>query len=176
MNILGQKGFTLLEILVALAIGGLIVPATAASIWQIVTGTSGVNTSLIVQQDLDIASSWFTRDLSQTLNTDVVSDDPPVSSMSLSWIDETKAGETSPVHCVRYYVEPATTLLKRNYDGGSGSDCTVDGTVGIVGRYVDSILFSRSGDFITVAITSSQGGEATALSYFVTPRSDKGIQ
>ena len=172
MNMLGQKGFTLLEILVAPAIGGLIVPATSAAIWQIATSTSGINTSFIVQQDLDIASSWFARDLSQTRTTDVVSDDPPVSSMSVGWLDETADGSA---HCVRYYVEDGTTLLKRNFDGGGGVDCMVDGTLNTVGRYVASILFSRSGDFITVAITSSQGGEATALSYFVTPRSDKGI-
>ena len=176
MSMLGQKGFTLLEILVALAIGGLIVPATTAAIWQIATGTARVNTSLIVQQDLDIASSWFTRDLSQTRTTDVVDkllvpETTPVDSMIVGWVDETADGSA---HCVRYYVEDG--LLKRNYDGGGGTDCMVDGTVGIVGRYVAEIWFSRSGDFITVAITTSQGGDTKALSYFVTPRSDNEIE
>ena len=176
MKMRGQHGFTLIELMLAMAISGTVLSVVVSGIFQIVTGTARINTDLIIQQDIDSASSWFRRDLSQAQATDVEDGAPSEPSMVVSWIDETVAGAASPNHCVRYYVEPGTTLLKRNYDGGSGTDCTIDGAIATVGRYVEDIQFSRSGKFISIAITSSLGERTQSLNYFVTPRPDGDLQ
>lgn len=167
----GQRGFTLIEMLVAVAIAGLIAPAIVSAIFQMSRGSADIQSSLVVHQDIDVASSYFSRDLSQAMTTDLAGDGSTAPSMRVSWNDQTSwAATLGEPHCARYYIEPGTTLLKRNSDGAS--DCAVDGTVSIVGRHVADVRFSRSGDFITVLIKSSLGGQAQTLTYFVTARAD----
>jgi len=175
VNMRGQWGFTLVEILVAMAIAAAIAPPVVSTIFQITRGTADIRASLVVQQDIDTASTYFTRDLSQAVTTDVVDNDPPVSSMRISWTDETSwAATDAEPHCANYYIEPGTTLLMRNYDGAN--DCALDGTVSIVGRRVADIQFSRSGKFVTIVMKSSLGDAAQTLTYFVTPRADGALQ
>ena len=170
-----QRGFTLIEILVAAAIAGLIAPPVVSAIFQMTRGTADIQSNLVVQQDVDIAASYFTRDLSQAMTTDVVDLAPPVPSMRVSWTDQTSwAATLGEPHCANYYIDPGTTNLMRNSDGAS--DCAVDGTVTIVGRRVADVQFSRSGKFITILIKSSLGGKAQTLTYFVTPRTDGALQ
>ena len=164
---LEQRGFTLIEILVAMAIGGLIMPVVVSAIFQVSTSTARVNTDFVILADIDAASSWFNRDLAQANTTDVLDGAPAVNTMRVDWTDQTGwATEGQEAHYVNYYIESGTTLLKRDYDG----------TVSTVARRIADIQFSRSGTFITVTITSSLGGQAETLSYFVTPRADGALQ
>jgi len=163
----GQRGFTLIEVLVMIAVGGMIIPVVVAAIFNVVHGTIGLRNDFVIQQDIDTASSWFNRDLSLAQTTDVVDGQPPVNQMRVDWIDMTGwAEQGGGGHFAEYYIEPGTTLLKRNYDG----------TVSIVARYVGDIEFSRSGRFITIAITSTYREQTEALVYFVTPRADGALQ
>ena len=130
-------------------------------------GTARVNNELVIQQDIDRASSWFNRDLSQAQTTDVVDGNPPVNSMRVDWVDLTGWATTgAESHYVEYDIVSGTTNLKREQDGSSG----------IVARYVSNIEFSRSGNLITVSITSTFGGGVEKLNYFVTPRTDGALQ
>ena len=88
MSMLGRRGFTLIEILVAMAIAGLVLPALVSSIYQMTRGTTTARLDFIIQQDIDVASTWFNRDLSQALTTDVADGAAPVNSMRVDWIDQ----------------------------------------------------------------------------------------
>ena len=161
----GQRGFTLIEVLVMIAIGGMIIPVVVAAIFNIVHGTINIRNDFVVQQDIDGASSWFSRDLSQAQTTDVVDGALPVNQMRVDWIDMTGWAEQGGAgHFVEYTV--SGTNLMRNYDGTSN----------IVARHVADIKFSRSGKFITVAITSTYREQTESLVYFVTPRADGAFQ
>ncbi len=174
MSLSRQQGFTIFELMVAMAIGGLIMPVMVGSIIQINRGTSQVNDNAVVQQDIDNASSWFTRDLSLAKTTDVLDGASAVSSMRVSWVDETGwAVEGGEAHCAKYSIQTGTTRLERNYDGGN--NCANPGTITIIARNVESILFSRSGNFITVAITSTLQDETENISYFVNTRIDASL-
>ena len=163
----GQRGFTIVELLVGMAISGMIMSAIVSGIYQMIHGTARVNNDLIVQQDIDRASSWFNRDLSQAQTTDVVDLATPVNSMRIDWVDQTGwATSGAEDHYVEYDIVPGTTNLKREVDGQSH----------IVARYIADIEFSRSGNLITVSITSSFGGGVEKLNYFVTPRTDGALQ
>lgn len=155
-----QFGFTIVELLVALGISGLILPVILTSIWQITRGTTEINNALVVQQDIELASSWFTRDLSLAFSSDVpVEPASPADHMRVDWVDQTGWAVTgSEAHYVEYTL--AAPLLIRNYDG----------TTSIVARHVSSIAFSRVGSFITISMTSTSEDQAVSLSYFVDPR------
>ena len=154
-----QSGFTLVELLVALGIMSLMLPTVITSIYQIARGTTRITNELRIQQDIELASSWFTRDLALAKTTDVDDSVPPVTSMRVDWVDETGwAVEGSESHYVEYTL--IAPNLYRNYDGN----------ISIVARYVSSIAFSREGTYITIAMTSTSEDRSVSLSYFVEPR------
>ena len=97
----------------------------------------------------------------------------PVNSMVVAWTDETGYVLDDPsyvpgdeLHCIKYSL--SGTNLLRNYDGAN--TCAAAGTVTIVARHVADIQFSRVGNFITVAITSSYEDVTIPLNYFIAPR------
>ena len=58
----GERGFTLVELLITIAITGLIAGVVGASVQNIVTITDYGNDELIVTDELQQASHWFTVD------------------------------------------------------------------------------------------------------------------
>ena len=58
----GQKGFTLPELLITVAITGLIVSFLGAAIYQIVTVTDYSNQRIMAMHELQNAAHWFSRD------------------------------------------------------------------------------------------------------------------
>ena len=147
-----------------MAIGGLIVPVVVSGIFTIIRGTDRINANLVVLQDIDGASAWINRDLSQALTTNL-NDGETLPTMRVDWVDQTGwATQSAEAHFVEYTL--SGTVLKREYDGADQ----------IVARRIADIQFSRSGKFITVAITSSLRATTESLTYFVTPRTDGALQ
>jgi len=58
----GERGFTLVELLIATAITGLIVGVLGTAIYQIVTVTDYGNERLIAMHELQNAAHWFNLD------------------------------------------------------------------------------------------------------------------
>ena len=162
MSIHNEKGFTLLELMAATAVMGLILPLVITFTFQVIRGTARIQQDLVIQQDLDNASTWFSRDLSQAQIIDLDDVGTPSSSVRMDWVDETGWGADSgnPAHYVAYSL--VETDLQRIYDG----------VTSIVGRNVASITFSRTGDVVTVSITSAYSGATATLDYYITPRTD----
>ncbi len=165
MSTPGQRGFTVLELLLVVFVVGLVVPVVLTMVIQMSRGTNRINTEMVIQNEVDTASGWFSRDLSQARTTDVA-DDPDISvnHMRVGWDDKTGwAVPGQEAHYAEYTL--SGTNLMRDYDGIPTT----------VARYVADIQFSRDGDFISVVITSSLSDQGHTLSYFVTPRADAGI-
>lgn len=164
-----QRGFTVVELVLVMALGALLMPVTVTSIFQIVRGTDRTNTENVALADIDSASTWIGRDLTMGrtfLDPDTLA--PLISCSSgtgpklrAEWVDKTLWGASTPDHYLEYYVEPGTTRLARKYDG----------IVSIAGRRVASISFCRnSGGFVQVNITSFADGVApsTKTRFFYT--------
>ena len=147
-----------------MAISGLIVPVIVSGIFAVTRGTQQINTDLVILQDIDGASAWINRDLSQALTTNL-NESETLNTMRVDWVDLTGwAVEGAESHFAEYTL--SGTNLLREYDGETQ----------IVARRVANIEFSRVGNFVTVAITSTLRDTTESLSYFVTPRTDGALQ
>ena len=136
----GQRGFTLVEMIVALGIMGIIVPALGLAIFQMTNFTSRGNAQLATNDDLGVSMRWLDRDIQMAQTTDLVDAAPPVGSLTLNWTDE--FGGAAAPHTTVYSL--VGTELTRTYDGNTHS----------IARDVSSVQFSIQSKLLTVTLTS----------------------
>ncbi len=136
-----QKGFTLVEVLVVLAVSGVLLTGLITSIFQVATFTDRSNSQVVALTDLNHAALSIKKDLMMTQNTDLT--DVSQSSVWLGWTDYTSF-ETGNLTHSSSYVLSGTELLR-----------TYDGTVGIAGRNITSVGFTKNGRVIDVVITAA---------------------
>jgi prepilin-type N-terminal cleavage/methylation domain-containing protein len=151
---MNQKGFTLIEMLVALAVGTVILLGVVGAIFMVMRGTPDLREKVAALADIERAAHWLTRDVTMGQETNLVNNDPPVSQMTVTWNDYTKAAELeeSVSHSVSYTWSSETGELERNYDG----------SITIVGSYLTNVGFSINDSSVTVVLTSSINGESSS--------------
>jgi type II secretory pathway pseudopilin PulG len=120
---LGEKGFAYIELLLAIAITGLVSVAASASIFQIFGGTEHNSEHITAVGQVENAGYWISRDaqMAQSVATDSL--EPP-DFLIITWTEWDVAGE--PVyHSARYFFEDLTDgigSLKRSYWSSAGAD------------------------------------------------------
>ena len=143
-----QKGFTLVEILVTLAVGSLIMTGALMSIYQVITGTDRSNSQVVSLTDVTNAARAIKEDLMVTQSSNLTDEDPvPQGSVTLTWIDYTNFSSDNESYHSSSYTLSGTELL-RNYDG----------TTKIVGRHISSIGFIQNGRVVTCNLTATGPG------------------
>jgi len=148
-----QKGFTLLEILLVLAVGGILMVGVIVAIFQTAAITAESSTQITALEDIKKVASRVSKDIRVAATTDLEDDGSVLDSLTLdwtSWYDEN--GELNPVPHSISYPPPSGGTLQRNYDDGD--------LITTVGSYISNIEFSLKGNIITMAITSSPRGNA----------------
>jgi len=145
---MNQKGFTLIEILVAMVVGGMVMAVALLSTYQVVWGSARASDQVVALTDVNFAALWIKQDLQMAQNTDLIDGDPvPKSSISLRWVDATDfEPEEDRNHSCNYTL--SGNELLRNYDG----------TVTVVGRYISSIGFTQNGKVVTCDVTATGPG------------------
>jgi len=139
-----EKGFTLIEMALALAVGTVILTGAVMGIYQILVATGRANNQVVALTDLSRAALSIRNDLLMAQTTDFV-DGVPKSSANLTWTDYTTSfGSTTwTPHFSTYSL--IGKQLRRNYDGIES----------VVGRNITSISFTQNGRSISVTISSS---------------------
>jgi len=149
-----QKGFTLLEVVLMSAIGGLLLTGVVTGIIQVVTGTSRSNSQVVADTDINTAALSIRNDLMMTQTTTLTPSDPvPQSEVTLSWTDYTGFESTEPTVHTSHYILQGTGELLRTYDESP--------TPQIVGRhitYLDFRLDVVDDAIIHVTITATGPG------------------
>ena len=145
---MNQKGFTLIEIMAVMAVGGMIMTVALLSIYQVVWGSARTNDQVAALTDVNYASLWIKKDLQMAQYTDLTEGVPQQGSVTLSWIDNTGfvEEEEDRTHSANYTL--SGTELVRSYDG----------TPRVVGRYISDIWFTQEGRVITCSITATGPG------------------
>ena len=160
----GQRGFTLIEVIVALAITGLIsVGATTATVQVLSQSSSDSNYTTASRHTMN-AIYWVSRDaqMSQTVEPGGPSGFP----LTLSWVEWDNSE-----HQVIYSIEG--DKLKRSYSINGGGTAQ-----SVVARYINSVSGNTTCEFaggvLTVKVTATVGDGSHALSVAkvreITPR------
>ena len=169
-----QRGFTLLELVVGLAVAGLVMPLIASSIFQLTKGTEQISARTVATADVASLAPWLHRDLAvartivdpatQAPLIDCASGTQP--SILATWTDQTGWGAADPEHYAEYSIGPGTTVVMREYDGA----------VGVVARHVTALAFCRdAAGLVRLAVTSTVQGTTAytkSLSFSVAPRAE----
>lgn len=147
-----QKGFTLLELMVAIPIGAAVLLVFSYSFFQIMGSREDVSNKSVAMADIDNAIHWITQDLVMAQDTSLQDGADPVSSFSATWSDLTHwaADEGSIDYSVNYYL--SGTQLIRNYSGNITGERTI-----IAGRYITHVGFSLDSRVFTVTLVSQPG-------------------
>ena len=127
----GQRGLSLVELVVAVAVTGIIVVFLGTAIYQMITITGYGNSRLTALHELQNAAHWFTRDGQRAVSADA-------SGGLLLTISESLS--------ITYSL--AGTELRRD-PGGNPM---------VLARNISSAAFSVDSRTVTMSLTSSPGG------------------
>lgn len=168
------RGFTLLELVIGMAVAGLVMPLIASSVFQLTKGTEQISARTVATADVANLAPWLHRDLAvaQTIVDpatlapliDCTSGTQP--SIRVLWTDQTGWGAADPDHYAEYAIVPGTTVLTREYDGA----------VGVVARHVTGLAFCEdAAGLVRLDVNSTVQGTTAytrSLSFYVAPRGE----
>ncbi len=163
-----QKGFTLIELIITIAIAGIIGGAATLAVHQVITIPTISNDHNIAINQVRNAVHWISRDV-QGADPDSTSTSP---FLSLALVDWESASETWTTHNITYSLEDMTgTELKelwRDYDNGT--------TQRLIAQYIDqdnsSCTWDDTNNVLTVTITAQVGNSTETRTFEVKPRRD----
>jgi len=154
----GEKGFTIIELIIALSIMVLASGAAGAAIFQIFGNTERNSNYMTVSSQVQNAGYWISRDaqMALTINTDNLTS--PVF-LEINWTEDA-AGENPIYHSANYTIEDITDnigILKRKHITSAGLNEET-----LVAKYIyydpldtdNSTQASYSGSLLTVQLTS----------------------
>ncbi|MFA4836698.1 MAG: type II secretion system protein [Dehalococcoidia bacterium] len=132
-----QSGFTVVELLVAVAISGVIASLMGTAIYQFFTVTGRGSDEMTAVHNIQNAAHWFSIDGQQARPLPAPIADS--ASLTLTMPDDST---------IIYAIPPGTTNLIRT---AGASELTV-------ARNITDIVFSDDGRVVTMDITSAPGG------------------
>ena len=135
----GQKGMALLEMMAAMAITTLVMGGAFSLIYQQIGGTDIAKTTVTAAHEITNAARRISQDGMMAENTDLSEGSPPVSYVTLSWIERHDFANIP--HSCSYFLYGDE--LRRDYDDAETT----------VARHISKIKFSQSGRIITVSIS-----------------------
>ena len=143
----GQRGFTLVELLVAIAIVGLISAGIATLISQIITGNTRTSNHMIAVRQVQQAGKELSQDTLQSQQFHLGSTDPDFL-VALSWVDW-----GGVAHNVTYTITDGSELLRTHVRDPGDSDSRV------IARYISKASVEPAGDRgLTFEVTAIVGG------------------
>ena len=159
-----QKGFTLVELLVAIAIAGIFGSADTIDLHQVITIPIISNNQNTAINQVRNAVHWISRDAQSANSTSI---DVPQKFLSLELLEWNSGNWTS--HAIDYTLED--NVLWRYYDSGT------PGT--LIAQYIEpkapgvtECSWDAINSMLTVTITATVGDETETRTFEVKPRPD----
>ena len=157
-----QRGFTLIEVLIAVAIGGAIAAAGSMATRQVMTETVRNNNHEIAVRQVQNAGRWVTLDtqMAQTVAPDGDLDGLPLTLTWQDWDEVTNEIDPDEYQEVVYSLEEVEGVLKLKREHYTNTD--LDATT-YVAKYIDpgwtSCVFVEDGSpMLTFTVTATVGG------------------
>jgi len=151
-----QKGFTLLEIMVVMAVGGILMTGIVVSIFHVVSATSRSNSQGVALTDVSQAALYLKKDFQMAQSTDMGFVEDPVvvllssENVTLEWTDSTtpESEEEQMNHHVTYSLSD-NGVLERAYDG-------ILPTM-IIGRHITYLRFTQLDERVVNIVITATG-------------------
>lgn len=144
-----ERAISLVEVLVGIAIATGIAAFIGTAVWQFFTVTRWGNDQMLATADHQTAILWLSRDSTEAESFSAGSG---TVYGTFAWPDGDPA--------FRYSYDPIEgSLLRQEISGGSAQSTRV------VARYIanqSDVVFSQSGNLVTVDLLSTRGGETFA--------------
>jgi Tfp pilus assembly protein FimT len=153
-----ERGTTLVELLVAMSISVLVIGIISTSLVQFFLVTIWGNDQLRITNDLQVASLWLGRDALESANFT-----PGTGAVygTLNWDDSTNQYRYS-------YNSGDGTLVREHFE-----DSILLSTLQVARHITNQgdVVFSTSGQLLTVSITSTSGDESESVNLSLAMRS-----
>ena len=170
-----QKGFTLIEVLVMMAVSGVLLTGLVTTIFQVSTFIDRSNSQGIALTDVHRAAFHIKKDLQMAQNTGIVEGDSvvlsPQSSVTLEWIDctsEFQPEEERRNHASTYNLTDSGEL-KRTYDNAP--------TPSIIARHITYLRFAQQDEKVVNVVITATGPEphqrSKTIEFIVHTRSEE---
>ena len=150
-----QRGFTLIEVLVVMAISGVVLLSIVWGIQMVIFGTARSNSQVVALDEVNRASLRIKRDLSTYNDVNLTVEPPDL--ITINWTDQTFELNKGPREYEVTYSLSGTELL-RIYTKDDSPTPTQ-----IIGRHITYLSFARNevnDRFIDVVITTTICGMA----------------
>ncbi len=158
---LGEEGMTLIELLIAIVITGLILAPIAASLFLGLRATDGTILRLNESHDRQLLSTYFPRDI---LSADSAPDtnagcSPPLHSNKLRVEWDEKIGATTDTYVSAYQIVPEGTEWVLNRHLCINGTLTETVTVAHQLKDSNSATFTSAGETVTLTLTDTSDRE-----------------
>jgi prepilin-type N-terminal cleavage/methylation domain-containing protein len=158
-----QKGFTLLELIIAIAIAGLITAGITVAIMQILTINHRASNHMIAVRQVQQAGEEVSRDTLQSQN--VTYDGSPGFNLTLAWKNPEGAGNV-----VTYTISEANELARSHSVNGT----PVETAPPIVAQHIDpdqtNCVWNATARVLVFTVTAAVGTESETRIYEIEPR------
>ncbi|MFH1031957.1 MAG: type II secretion system protein [Chloroflexota bacterium] len=158
-----QKGFTLVELIIAVSIMALTSTAAGAAIFQVMRNIDINNDYVVVVNQVENAGYWISRDAQMATNISTDNLTPPYF-LVIDWAEWDAAGDPT-YHSASYFFEGLANgvgRLKRTHSGGGANQTTL----------VATYIYYNPGD----NITSSASYISPLLTLKLTSRLEKATE
>jgi len=170
---LGEKGYTYIELIVAITIAALVAAAASMAIFQVLKNSERNSNHMTAVLQLQNAGYWISRDtqMAQSVTADELTS-PDF--LILSWTDGDSGDECQVVYTLEDMPEAGLKALMRNQSINGGESSTT-----FIAQYIDSDSEKSKCEFISgtlsLTITAKVGDgpqmESETRTYQLVPRS-----
>ena len=184
----GERGFTLIEVLVVIAIVALITTAATMSTFQVFNVTRRSNDHVVTVRQVQNAGYWISRDALMAENI-VVDNQTPSNFLVLTWVEWGYDGDSTYYHSVTYSIEDLSSdeigkIRRTHLINGESSEQTLvaehiyydsedpENHTDTEATYEAPDEPPDQAPVLTVQITSSLGEASETREYRVLPRPD----
>jgi prepilin-type N-terminal cleavage/methylation domain-containing protein len=163
-----QKGFTLLELIIAIAIAGLITAGITVAIMQILTINTRASNHMIAVRQVQQAGKEVSKDTLQA-QPSKIDDDPAEAFLVLNWTDS-QGGNNTVIYTLQTMPSsPALSMLARSHTINGTDEVTARA---VVAEYIDPDKTSCvwADGVLTFNVTATVGSESETRIYEIEPR------